>query len=369
MQLSIVLVILGLAASQTGYKTLSAMNDENPLKPLGGWLSEQALDEQRRAQHTLANWTLAAEGAYAENTKRAWRADWNSFDDYCRKKQQASLPAMPETVKGFIDHCVGVQKKAATIRRYVATITRAHKAAGCANPCSEEIVKLALRAAQRSITTRQKQARGLNWDAIQTYLTIEPTELRDHRDRAMVLVAYDGLLRREEVVAVQVEDLQFNTDGSGTLLIRKSKTDQEGEGALQYLAPDTVRLLRNWIGLAGITEKEVFRRVIGKHKVGEPLTPASVVHVFQRVGKWLGLPTVAWRGLTGHSARVGVTQDLVAQGMGDLQICHAGRWKDSRMPQRYGERLRTNQGAIARLVTNQGRNGSDSNSLRKNHYE
>lgn len=331
------------------------MNDENALKPLGEWLSEQALTDQRRAQHTLANWTLAANGAYSENTQRAWRADWRFFYGYCETSKQIALPAEPMTVRGFIDHCVAQSKKAATIRRYVATITRAHKAAGCADPCSDEIVRLALRAAQRSITIRQKQAKGLNWDAIQTYLTIEPTELRDHRDRAMVLIAYDGMLRREEIVAVAVEDLQFNTDGSGTLLIRKSKTDQEGEGALQYLASDTVRLLRNWTELAGITEGKVFRRIVGKNKVGEPLTPASVVAVFQRVGKWLGMPREGWRGLTGHSARVGVTQDLVEQGMGDLQIAQAGRWKDSRMPQRYGQRLRTKQGAIAQLVNKQGR--------------
>ena len=331
------------------------MNDGNALKPLGEWLSEQALDEQRRAQHTLANWTLAAQGAYAENTKRAWRADWNCFHTYCEGTQQMSLPASPETVKGFLDHCVDLQKKAATIRRYVATITRAHKAAGCADPCSEEIVKLALRTAQRSMTTRQKQAKGLNWDAIQLYLTIGPTELRDHRDRAMVLVAYDAMLRREEVVAVEVDDLQFNTDGSGTLLIRKSKTDQESEGALQYLAPDTLRLLRHWMDVAGIVDGKIFRRVIGKHTVGKPLTPASVVAVFQRVGKWLGLPREAWLGFTGHSARVGVTQDLVAQGMGDLQIAQAGRWKDSRMPQRYAAQLRTKQGAISKLSKLQAR--------------
>lgn len=265
------------------------------------------------------------------------------------------MPAEPVTVKGFIDHCVAKQKKAATIRRYVATITRAHKAAGCPDPCSEEMARLALRTAQRTMTTRQKQAKGLNWEVIKTYLSIEPTELRDHRDRALVLVAYDAMLRREEVVAVSLQDLQFNADGSGTLLIRRSKTDQEGEGALQYLAPDTVRLLRKWIELASITEGKVFRRLVGKRKVAEPLTPATVVDVFQRVGKWLGLPREAWRGLTGHSARVGVTQDLVAQGMGDLQIAQAGRWKDSRMPQRYAERLRTARGAIAHLVTEQGR--------------
>jgi hypothetical protein len=72
----------------------------------------------------------------------------------------------------------------------------------------------------------------------------------------------------------------------------------------------------HWLSIADITENEVFRRVIGKKSVAEPLTPASVVDVFQRVGKWLGLPKEMWKGFTGHSARVGVTQDLVAQGMG-----------------------------------------------------
>ena len=331
------------------------MTDGQPLQSISEWISEKALTEQSRAQHQLAQWTLAASGAYTENTQRAWRADWRVFAQFCQQIQQSALPAAPETVRDFILHCASQQKKAATLRRYVATIARAHTAARSVDPCSDEIVRLALRSAQRSLTTRQKQARGLTWDLIQRYLTIAPTELRDHRDRALVLMAYDGMLRREEIVSVTVNDLQFNDDGSGTLLIRRSKTDQEGEGTFQYLAPDTVRMLRGWLAAADITEREVFRRVISKDRLGAPLQPAAVVDIFQRVVRWLNLPREVWSTFTGHSARVGVTQDLVAQGMGDLQIAQAGRWKDSRMPQRYAAQLRTNKGAIAALTTKLGR--------------
>ena len=63
----------------------------------------------------------------------------------------------------------------------------------------------------------------------------------DHRDRALVTVAYDTLCRSEELVSIDIEHLHFESDGSATVLIARSKTDQEGEGATAYLAPATVR--------------------------------------------------------------------------------------------------------------------------------
>ncbi len=107
-----------------------------------------------------------ARGAFAANMVRAWRADWELFGVFCLKHELTVLPA-----------------SAKTVRRYVATIGRAHRAAGVADPCSSEEVKLALKEMSRQVPARQRQARGLVWKEIEEFLEFRPRNLRDVGDR------------------------------------------------------------------------------------------------------------------------------------------------------------------------------------------
>jgi hypothetical protein len=104
-----------------------------------------------------------AAGAFSANTIRAWKADWEVFAESCRVFRLESLPASAKTVRAFVFECLGKGKKPATVRRYVSTIGRAHRASGLADPTSSEDVRLALKAMGRNSTARQKQARGLVW--------------------------------------------------------------------------------------------------------------------------------------------------------------------------------------------------------------
>ncbi len=107
----------------------------------------------------LADWTAMARGAFAGNTIRAWKADWEIFGEFCRTFRVVPLPAVPETVRDFVFECLAKEKKPATIRRYVSTIGRAHRAAGVADPTITEAVKMALKEMSRSVSARQRQAR------------------------------------------------------------------------------------------------------------------------------------------------------------------------------------------------------------------
>ena len=164
-----------------------------------------------------------AQGAFAANTLRAWKADWAVFTMSCRAYRLESLPATPKTVRAFVFECLGKGKKPATVRRYVSTIGRAHRASGVADPTASEDVRLALKEMGRNSNARQKQARGLVWAEIEGFLFIEPRNLRDMRDRALVAVAYDTMCRREELVSLLVEDIAEASDRSGSILIRRSK--------------------------------------------------------------------------------------------------------------------------------------------------
>jgi integrase len=166
----------------------------------------------------LADWSSMARGAFSANTIRAWRADWAFFAESCRAHRLESMPASPKTVREFVFECLSKNKKPATIRRYVSTIGRAHRASGVLDPTSSEEVKLALKEMGRKAPARQKQARGLTWAEIELFLSVEPRNLRDIRDRALVAVAYDSMCRREELVSLLVEDIEEGSDGSGSLL-------------------------------------------------------------------------------------------------------------------------------------------------------
>jgi integrase len=296
-----------------------------------------------------------AAGAFSANTIRAWRADWEIFVESCRVYRLESLPASPKTVRGFVFECLGKGKKPATVRRYVSTIGRAHRVSGVLDPTASQEVKLALKEMGRNVPARQKQARGLTWGEIEVFLSVSPRNLRDIRDRALVAVAYDTMCRREELVSLLVEDIANAADGSGSILIRRSKTDTTGEGAAAYLSPLTMRLLREWISKAGIKEGAIFLRVRGSAGVGEVLTPQSVMAVLRKVGKWIGLEREEWEKLSGHSARVGAAQDLLALNISLASVMQAGRWKDTRMPIRYAERVLATRGGIAQAAKAQGK--------------
>lgn len=196
---------------------------------------------------TLGDWTAMARGAFAANTIRAWRADWELFGAFCRAHELAVLPASAKTVREFVFECMGLRKKPATVRRYVATIGRAHRAAGVADPTVSEEVKLSLKEMSRQLPARQRQARGIVWKEIEEFLRFETRNLRDVRDRALVAVAYDTMCRREELVSLRIEDIARADDGSGTVLIARSKTDVAGEGASAYLSALSMRFLDEWL--------------------------------------------------------------------------------------------------------------------------
>jgi integrase len=303
----------------------------------------------------LADWSGMASGAFAANTLRAWKADWEIFSEYCRSYRLDALPAAAKTVRDFVLECAGLRKKPATIRRYVATIGRAHRAAGVSDPTATETVKLALKEMGRSAPARQRQARGLTWAEIEVFLSVEPRNLRDIRDRALVVVAYDTMCRREELVSLQIEDIAEAGDGSGSVLIRRSKTDTTGEGATAYLSPLTMRLISEWIKESGLKAGPIFVRVLGPSSVGSVLTAQNVSAVLRKVGQWIGLPKEEYRRISGHSARVGAAQDLLALNISLGSVMQAGRWKDTRMPIRYAERVLATRGGMAQAAKVQGR--------------
>ncbi len=348
-------------------------NTESVVESAAPWLL--ALPIGSPAATEVRQWWAGAQRVYPANTLRAWRSDWRAYGAFCDAQAVATVPATTATVAAFVDACGSAGKKPATIRRYLATVALAHRVAKLPNPCTEEPVRHALKGLTSVVPVAQRQAKGLGWADIQKFIENAGESLPATRERALMCVAYDTMARRSELVAFNRGDFKFLEDGSGRALIRRSKTDQAGEGHTAYLAPVTVRYLRVWLDLAQITKGAVFRRLIGTgfppkrpprlgrepklraipERIGARLSPAAVGNIFKSVARHIKMAPEDIRGISGHSIRVGATQDLLALNIDLASVMQAGRWKSHRMPMRYGERVLAGLGGMARAARAQGR--------------
>ena len=284
----------------------------------------------------------------SSNTERAQRSDLAIYRRWCREHDLCALPASPGTVAAFVD-AMATLRAPATVRRYVASIAAAHRAAGHPNTAKSEPVRCALKRMHRRTGRRQDQAEGLTAALRQRLLDAAGETLIDARNRALLAVAYDTLLRRSELVAIEVSDFIEDCDGAATVLVRHAKADPEGRGAMVYVARDSMALVRAWLERSGVREGRVFRS-LSRGTVGTGLDASHVARIFKKMARSADLPAELVGRISGHSTRVGAAQDMVAGGIGMAAILHAGRWKTAAMVNRYGEHLLARRSGAAQLA-------------------
>ena len=348
--------------------------------------------------------------AMADNSKAALAADLDCYVDWCAEQHRTAFPADPETIARYLKARDAAGAKPATLARRVASIARAHAMLGIAErPTSTPIVRDTLKAARRRRGTDQRQAAPVRFgDALDAetggftlsaLLAAASPDLPGLRDAALLSLGYDAGLRVSELVTVAVAHIEPHRDGSGTLLIPSSKTDQEKRGAYAWLSPDTMRRVGRWLEDSGISEGPVFRRIhVRRLKARDAIapqpydsipgntrhwqqrvsgTPARAAEVVFTVGAaaltrqavapiYRKLAEEAWarglveakagaidaliRGISSHSLRVGLTQDLFAAREDGLAISQTLRWKSPATALRYGAKLKVRSNSAARVL-------------------
>jgi site-specific recombinase XerD len=263
--------------------------------------------------------------AKAPATLKAYRSDWSDFESWCLGKHLRSLPAEPEIIALYISDLASTCA-AGTIARRLTSITKAHQAAGYAqSPSSTRnlIVGEALKGIRRTIGTSQRGKDALLTPQIKLLLAHCPSNSLGSRDAALFLAGYAGAFRRSELAAIQVSDLKFTEDGV-IVILRRSKTDQEGAGREVGLPwgsnPDTcpVRCLRRWIDEAGIADGPVFRGVDRHGRVSRSgLNKDSIGTIIKRAALRAGLRAEPF---AGHSLRAGHATQASMNGVGELII-------------------------------------------------
>ena len=232
-------------------------------------------------------------------------------------------------------------KSPATISQAVAAVRWQAKNAGI--EAVGEITTRTLAGIRREGKDRGRgQVDGLTWATVErvcAYAEMEKS-IAGLRDSALIRLMSDCLLRVSEVVAVNVEDLKGKT-----LVVRSSKTDQEGRGETLYVTSDTRRIIKRYREKAGISRGALFRQVRkGDYIQTGRLSDRSAR---RRIKHWAEMAGVEGF-ISGHSLRVGSAVSLAQVGASVVDMQVAGRWKSSQMPAHYAKAELAERGAIAR---------------------
>ena len=170
-------------------------------------------------------------------------------------------------------------------------------------------------------------------------------KVRDPRDRALLLLAYTLMARRSELVALDVESFATYDDGSATVTFERLKT---GEVATNYLSPEVMAIVREYLADAKLEAGTLFRRLDNAGRTtSSRITGRSVGIAFKRIAKMLSLTDLDPARISSHSARIGATHDLVEDGASDAAIMRDAGWKTPRMVAMCSRGAQAKRGAMA----------------------
>lgn len=276
------------------------------------------------------------DGAYADNTIRAYRIDFEVFSNWCRSEKRCALPAESDTICDFITFDM-IESSSATIRRRMASIRKIHKLAHMVDPTRDEDVYLSLRRMHRKKGRWQRQAFAMTRTIRDKLIAITDDSIKGYRDRALLHFAYDSMRRRSELCACDWSDITLNDDGTGSWFMPFSKSDQEGYGKHIPLNSDTMTALNEWKNHAHLCGGKVLRGFIRQQIIGISLDTSHIAKIFKKLAKRADLNEQVRRDISGHSARIGHAHDLVREGKSLPQIMVAGGWRSTNVVVRYIE--------------------------------
>ena len=274
-------------------------------------------------QQAKAQISTYAAHSKATNTWKAYQADLRDFSSWCDGYHLASLPAAPETLAAYLT-VLAKYCKVATIQRRLSAISQRHAAASLESPTHSAVVRLTMQGIRRTHAPLQvvRKVRPAVTSII--YKLVDPLgiSLIDQRDRALILLGFAGAFRRSELAQLRLSDITETEDGLRVVL-RQSKTDQEGEGYVKGIPfghehkTCPVQAWKTWKEAAGITEGYAFRSITRHKKLGTSLSDRAVADIIKRRARAAGLE---YQDYSGHSLRAGLATSAAQAGVSERVI-------------------------------------------------
>src|SRR5471030_53777 len=273
----------------------------------------------------------------SKNTIRAYRADWCHFESWCKAHGQTSLPATAEIVALYVAD-LAASLKPATITRRISAISQAHQIAEMETPTGSAKVRLVMAGIRRTKGTAQTAKTPILVDDLRRMIARLPENLLGVRDRLLLLIGFCGAFRRSELVALDSADVAVTREGL-VVTIRRSKTDQEGEGRklgipyASHLETCPVRSLQDWLEKSGINEGPLFRPIDRFGRMASiRLSAAAVADIVKRYAAAVGLDAAEF---AGHSLRSGLATSAAAAGASERSIMNQTGHRSVNMVRRY----------------------------------
>jgi len=285
---------------------------------------------------------LNLQNSKANNTVRAYKSDFNDFGIFCAQNGFKSLPSEPKIVSLYLTHLSTKDAKISTLKRRLVSIGVIHKLKGHYLDTKHPSIIENIMGIKRRKGSIQKSKKPMLISYLKLIINVidqlNKDDIKKLRDRSIILIGFSGGFRRNEIVSLDYDDLDFVPEGL-KINIKRSKTDQFGEGftkALPYFDSSQycpVVSLKNWIEISGITKGPLFRRFVKGSKLSEKrLTDQTVALLIK---EYLNLAGIDSKNYSGHSLRSGFATSAAESGVEERSIMAMTGHKSAEMVRRY----------------------------------
>ena len=285
---------------------------------------------------------LNLQSSKANNTVRAYRSDFNDFELFCVKNGFKSLPSDPKIVSLYLTNLSAKDAKMSTLKRRLVSIGVIHKLKGHYLDTKHPSIIENIMGIKRRKGSIQIGKKPILINSLKQIINVideqNKEDIKKFRDRSIILIGFSGGFRRNEIVSLNFDDLDFVPEGL-KINLRRSKTDQFGEGftkALPYFDNSQycpVVSLKKWIEISNITSGAVFRRLSKGYRLSENrLTDQTVALLIK---EYLRLTGIDSKNYSGHSLRSGFATSAAESGAEERSIMAMTGHKSTEMVRRY----------------------------------
>ena len=285
---------------------------------------------------------LNLQSSKAINTVRAYKSDFNDFGLFCAQNGFKSLPSEPKIVSLYLTYLSTKDAKMSTLKRRLVSIGVIHKLKGHYLDTKHPSIIENIMGIKRRKGSIQKGKKPILISSLKIIIDVidqqNREEIKKLRDRSIILIGFSGGFRRNEIVSLDYDDLDFVPEGL-KINIKRSKTDQFGEGskkALPYFDNSRycpVVSLKNWIEITKINSGALFRRFSkGSKLTDKRLTDQTVALLIK---EYLQLAGIDSKDYSGHSLRSGFATSAAESGVEERSIMAMTGHKSTEMVRRY----------------------------------
>ena len=289
-------------------------------------------------QETLKN----LKSSKAINTVRAYKSDFNDFSLFCSQNGFKSLPSDPRIVSLYLTHLSSKDIKISTLKRRLVSIGVIHKLRGHYLDTKHPLIIENIMGIKRRKGSIQKGKKPLLIIHLKNIINvidyINKDEINKLRDRSIILIGFSGGFRRNELVSLDFEDLDFVDEGL-KVNVKKSKTDQFGEGLVKgipYFDNEKycpVVSIQKWIQKSNINSGPLFRKFLKGSSLSDKRLSDQTVALL--IKEYLKLAGIDNKHYSGHSLRSGFATSAAESGAEERSIMNMTGHKSPEMVRRY----------------------------------